>query len=453
MQDEQPTHEPFSPYHSYRSELWELRRQTWFEGCGSVPREALNAHLDGEAYKKLRELVPLRDRRQFSTFFTGSALRARLVAPYSSMISGGAFVVDPACGVGDLLVGAINELPADWSAGQILLHAAKYFSGRDLISVFSDVAKERIALAAFARSATRDARGCDVDQFVSMLDVTAGNGLAPDSRLRKADLVLLNPPFARAKLQNQAWGRGLASQAAPFALDVIRSCRPGTNIAAILPDALRSGPRYARWRDYIAKLVDICDFEIVGPFDQWTNIDVFIARMRVSLSATNASSCAPTRGEETLGDIVTVHVGDVVPHRHLNAGLLVPYLSVPDVPISAIVTSSPTRRFAGRLHRAPFVVARRTSAPSRGSAPRLLTSVVHTKLRDVAVENHLIVIKPSGGGLAACKMLAAELRSNTITAWLNDRIRTRHLSCQSIREIPLRLFRPNCKAKLGRVPE
>jgi hypothetical protein len=63
--------------------------------------------------------------------------------------------------------------------------------------------------------------------------------------------------------------------------------------------------------------------------------------------------------------------------------------------------------------------------------------VVHKKLGAVAVENHLIVIKPNAGTLAACRRLRKQLNDPSVTAWLDMRLRTRHLTKQALLELPL----------------
>jgi hypothetical protein len=120
----------------------------------------------------------------------------------------------------------------------------------------------------------------------------------------------------------------------------------------------------------------------------------------------------------------------------------VPYLTIPSTPIGATVETAPKRRFIGRLHVAPFVVIRRTSAPTRGGGPRIASSLVHTKLGAVAVENHLIIIKPHAGTLVACRQLIKQLSDPNVTAWLDKRLRTRHLTKQALLEIPLPTHAP-----------
>jgi len=430
----------FEQYRKYQEEL-----RAAFPATNAFDPDTIAKHLDGLAYDQLRRLVPLSDRRKASTFFTGSALRARLVAPYKHEIRRGAAVIDPACGVGDLLIAAIYSLPKSWTTSKIAEHATSHFSGSEIIPTLAEVAQERLSLAVQSHSRHRQSQLLPPAQ--GHVKVANSSGLEPNV-LAYADIVLLNPPFGRVRLPKQSWGQGLATEAAPFTLSVVKNCKPGARIAAILPDALRSGPRYARWREEVRRFVKIEDIEIVGEFDRWTSIDVFIARLKVE-SGSDSDLEQSQKHRPALGTLASVHVGDVVPHRHLAIGPEVPYLTVATVPVGGTINRAPTRRFPGRTHSGPLVVARRTSAAGNGGRPRLQTSVVPEWIGAAAVENHLLVIKPKNNSMAACEMLANSLRDISVTEWLNTASRTRHLTCQVVRDIPLDLLAPKCIEQLG----
>jgi hypothetical protein len=84
----------------------------------------------------------------------------------------------------------------------------------------------------------------------------------------------------------------------------------------------------------------------------------------------------------------------------------------------------------------PFLVVRRTSRPGEG-AGRLRPVLIRGD-KPVAVENHLVVLRPNDGTLRACRALATELQAEETTQWLDQRIRMRHLTVGSIASIPLR---------------
>ncbi len=56
----------------------------------------------------------------------------------------------------------------------------------------------------------------------------------------------------------------------------------------------------------------------------------------------------------------------------------------------------------------------------------------------VAVENHMIIIKPKSNSIGECKKLMKILRSKSTNEFLNSRIRLRHLTVQVIKDIPLK---------------
>ena len=103
--------DPFAAYLTYHKELATVLGHIG-DRPGTNPLDAI-PHLDGLAYHRLRQNVSVETRRAYSTFFTSSSLRANLVAPYRNVIARGATVLDPACGVGDLLLAAANLLPED----------------------------------------------------------------------------------------------------------------------------------------------------------------------------------------------------------------------------------------------------------------------------------------------------------------------------------------------------
>jgi hypothetical protein len=447
------TAHPFEEYSLYHAELRRVLIDA-VAGTASDPCSTA-AHLDGLAYHRLRQTVPIEARRASSTFFTSSALRARLFAPYRDLLARGATVLDPACGIGDLLIAALNLLPDSWSRIRIRRHVGTHFFGRELIPVLAEVARHRLQLAVEMISPSRG-KG----EILPLPLVQAGDGLDDEVPYASARLVLLNPPFARTPLPEATyWAEGLVSEAAPFTLHTLEQCRGGTNVAVVLPDVLRSGSRYKKWRDAIEKLAIVDKIEIVGLFDSWTDVDVFVAHFRVrprrhSSTATGVQLVwrgvdRPSALVTCLGDVASVSIGDVVPHRHEETGPEVPYLTVLSTPIGATVETAPKRKFPGRVHEAPFVVIRRTSAPTRGGAPRIASSLVHTKLGAVAVENHLIIIKPYLGTLGSCRRLMKQLNDPAVTAWLDIRLRTRHLTKQALLELPL----PNQRAQPGLVAQ
>jgi hypothetical protein len=135
----------FAAYFTYREELAAALARI-ATGVDPATVGAV-AHLDGLAYQRLRQNIPVDVRRVYSTFFTSSALRTRLVASYRGPISAGATVLDPACGAGDLLLAAAELLPRTWTAARLQRHIATRFHGRDLVEVLAQITRDRLRLA------------------------------------------------------------------------------------------------------------------------------------------------------------------------------------------------------------------------------------------------------------------------------------------------------------------
>ncbi|WP_188188493.1 N-6 DNA methylase [Nonomuraea sp. SYSU D8015] len=429
----------FAPYSSYNDELLTILQETETR----LDSTAVAAHLDGMAYQRLRRGVSVQARRANSTFFTGTQLRTKLLSPYSALLKRGISVMDPACGAGDLLIGAISLLPKTWTSSQIIDYVDRSVFGIDKIGILAEVARNRLKLALKARA------GIDSMQNIPELkNIRQGDGLEKNANYSGIRLILLNPPFARVSLpEPQSWGEGLASQAAPFTLEVLRRSDSGTRIATVLPDVLRSGSRYARWRAEVEQVAKIIRLEPVGLFDPWTDVDVFIAHFQrktnhITRHAEKHTWYERQQSTDTrrrLGDVADISIGDVVPHRHAVEGPLVPYLTVQDVPVGATVTEAPKRHFNGRLHKAPFLVLRRTSAPTRTPGKRLSVSIIDASLGEVAVENHLVIVKPKDLRQLSCARLKRLLEASDVTSWLDERIRTRHLTKTALLDLPLAL--------------
>jgi SAM-dependent methyltransferase len=366
-----------------------------------------------------------------------------LVAPLGRRIRDQTRVVDPACGAGDLLLAAADTLPRGWGAERRWEHLAEHFLGVDIVPELVEAARLRLALAC------SDVRLGASRPSASDAPVRTGDSLRHTEWVEEADIVLLNPPYARRRLEEDVpWGVGLQTQAAFFMHEMVRLTRPGTHIAAILPDVLRAGPRYERWRTHISAKAEIHSAEPVGVFDSWTDIDVFILRAvtrsashprrRKHWHADTMNSIGPE--SKTLGDVASVAIGDVVPHRHKDSrGPVVAYITVKEAPADGRATVPKTRRFAGRLHAAPFLVVRRTSAPTRGQGARLRPTFVPSSLGQVAVENHLVVIRPNDSTEASCRALAIALRHPSVTDWLDDAVRTRHLTSSALLSLPVKM--------------
>ena len=97
------------------------------------------------------------------------------------------------------------------------------------------------------------------------------------------------------------------------------------------------------------------------------------------------------------------------------------------------VASLPKKRFSGTLFSPPFVAVRRTSRPV--DSGRAIGTLVIGDCR-VAVENHLLVVRPKDPSVEACEEVLRLLKEDRTDRWLNNRIRCRHLTVSALRELP-----------------
>lgn len=387
--------------------------------AGESPLGAPASLLNGQAGAEIRRLLPVAERRRLGAFFTPHELADELVDQLRSA-RGHVTVVDPCCGAGDLLLAAARALEGPVRSET----ATAKLVGVDTVEEFSRVAEMRLEL--LVRTLGVDVTG----RF------TAGDGLsAPD--VDQATHVLLNPPFvAVPSHENCEWARGKVNGAADFLARTVGRLRPGVEVWAILPDVLRSGTRYRRWRAFIASRLDIDAPEPKGRFDPWTDVDVFILRGRIRSpeDAVPWIEWVQRAAGLTVGERFGVSVGPLVDYRSPQEGPPAPYLVAKDFPAwTTIERVEQTRRFTGRLHSGPIVVVSRTSRP--GDPHRARAAVV-TDPRGIAVENHLLVLSPRSGGVAECRRLLRLLRSADVNDWLDRVIRCRHLTVSAVASIP-----------------
>jgi hypothetical protein len=268
-------------------------------------------------------------------------------------------------------------------------------------------------------------------------DLKQGDGLKWDYPQSEV-VVLLNPPFHRVNLR-QTWKRGNGSLAAVFLADIVENLPSGSAVAAILPDVLRSGSSYSAWRSVVAERLSGLTVQRWGRFDRFTDVDVFALRgvIRRERDGSSEWPCSPVPLTK-LADLGDIRVGTVVPHRHADSGARKhPYATARTLPARDEIRSDelPRRSFSGRMFMPPFVAIRRTSAPSDPS--RVVPTVVRGST-PVAVENHLIVVTPRTATVAECRRISSVLQRADIQALVNEKIRCRHLTVQTVGDLPVR---------------
>jgi N-6 DNA Methylase len=400
--------------------------------------DELDHALDGQPATALRRLVPLEILRADGAFFSGEKLARRLVQPLVESINNESVVLDPACGAGDLLVAIAQHLQIRRTLSHTLDCWGAQLAGRDIHPEFVAATIARIALAAMRRGAKVDRNGQPAAS--RLVDVLVGSGLDDTGAYARATHVVVNPPFNMMPASpGCSWVAGSVNTAAVFLERVIDRVRPGTHVAAILPDVLRSGARYARWRALVESRLCIRRVEVVGQFAPQVDVDVFMLVGEVVSTASSLQTPTIWHGAreacERIGDLFDVSVGALVPYRDRNRGPWRPVVAPASLPPWETVRRVDTRRrFAGRVEQGPFVAVRRTSRP--GDRARAVATILAVK-ESVVVENHVLVLRPHDGTLRSCKRLLTSLRRPETTEWLDMRIRCRHLTVGAVRELPI----------------
>lgn len=405
--------------------------------AGSTPTAGeIDRALDGQPSIALRQLVPLPVRRAAGAFFTSVSLASRAIDPIAGTITRDARIADPACGAGDLLLAAARHLPLGKAHGSTLENWGRHLAGLDIHPEFVSAARLRIALAA-ARISARPER--DPRPLAQLLrDIRVGSCLEESDAIVGATHIVLNPPYTSTVAPPDCpWAAGSVNSAAVFLAHVVRHAQERTTIVAILPDVLRSGSRYERWRAAISARLDITRVDVVGQFAPEVDVDVFILTgvVRQPAPVTFERWRVAATDAQVVSDLFEVRVGALVPYRDPERGPWRPVLTPRSLPAWETVRVVPARRrFSGRTEEGPFVVVRRTSRP--GDRARAVGTVI--ALREPAVvENHLLVLRPRDRRIQTCQRLIASLRRPETTDWLDRRIRCRHLTVGSIRELPL----------------
>jgi hypothetical protein len=398
----------------------------------------VNDSLNGQAAEVLRSLASSARIRRAGAFFTGPKL-ADLAINHMTQVRGVLKrpVYDPTCGAGDLLLRWADALPVSRNLQTTIENWERFISGRDLHPEFISAARRRLVLKAITRGARlQGGRPPKVDDLFRGLR----EGDARFQKLGQCEqTIVMNPPFTMvAAPDNCEWSSGKVCLAALLFHLCLKQAASKTRVVAILPDVLRSGSRYARWRELVAERFDIHRIQSYGRFDCHADVDVFIVEGIVGAHggppiAWWTPSMPTVRG--TVSDYFDVSVGAVVPHRDPHLGPWAPFATSKSIsPWTETKYVKSRRRFKGTKVVPPFIAIRRTSSPR--DPERAIGSIV-TDPGPVAVENHLLVLKPHDGTHASCISMLRNLKNPLTNIWLNQRIRCRHLTVGIIGELPV----------------
>lgn len=401
--------------------------------CGQAAEAEIEAALNGEAAHELRRLIDVETLRTHGAFFTSGKLADFALRPCLESISSDSLVYDPAMGAGDLLLYCSRGLPELSTPQRTLDLWKRCLVGSDLDAEFVKAARRRFLISANQRAGR--SLSCSPDMAMPQLRVEDG---LRSQLIGQASHIVLNPPFCMAPAPDAcSWGSGSVNSAAIFMERCVKRASMGTRIVAILPEVLRTGARYKRWRRIIEENATCNRIQSFGLFDSWADVDVFTLDISVSQLKASADQWTwgvPEHGGTSICDYFDVSVGTVVDFRDPCVGKRYQYLTPKTVaPWARVSVVDNTRRYSGKRIKPPFVVVRRTSRPN--DANRAVGSLVTTK-SEVIVDNHFLVCIPKRNTIRQCRELLSVLKSQRTSDWLNDRIRCRHLTVTALREVP-----------------
>jgi hypothetical protein len=401
----------------------------------------LAAALDGQPGRELRRLYTSDSLRNTGTYFTGSNLANRLVSSRLKIIPRGCRIVDPACGAGDLLVACARHLPVKPELMGTLVEWGKVLVGFDINPAFVEATRYRLALLAIQRiSSSANRLPLSLRLAELFPHIQPRSGMEEWQLSKPPTLIVVNPPFSYGVTPNGCvWASGRVSKAALFMDACLNNGSEGARVLAILPDVLRTGTRYRRWRQMVAQNATVTSVEIAGQFDAQTDISVFLLELEISRAGSKQKvdwACPLQTGERTLKDVFEIRVGPVVPFRLDGTGPWSPFAQLEHLPPWGTVECLRRHiRFPGTTYNPPFVAIRRTSKANYQF--RCIGTVVAGK-KPTAVENHLLVALPRDKKVSTCKKLLALLKTDAATNWMNERIRCRHLTVGSVGDLPWR---------------
>lgn len=428
---------PPKVFEPYLQQLASLLDATLHAGAIAKQTELALA-LDGQPGRELRKLYTTTALRDTGTYFTGSNLANRLVKSLVNLLPNASHVVDPACGAGDLLVACARHLPIKFDVTETLQEWGARLVGFDINSAFVQAARYRLALLAMERTQSAGDIPAGLPLAEVFKHIQSRSGMTDWQLPNSPAVIVVNPPFTYGVAENDCtWASGRVSQAASFMDMCLRNSTQGTRILAILPDVLRTGSRYEKWRKMIAGKARVHSVEIAGPFDELTEISVFLLELEVGVESEGCELdwAHPSRpAKRAVKDFFHVHVGPVVPFRLNGKGGWYAYIHSEELPPWATVRTIERRiRFKGTTFKPPFVAIRRTSKADY--QVRCIGTLV-TGNEPIAVENHLLIALPRDKRVRTCKKLLEILRLDSSSHWMNERIRCRHLTVGSVADLP-----------------
>lgn len=372
-------------------------------------------------------------RKKQGVFFTPSDL-AKLSLSKIEICMTRDIVLDPACGSGNLLLEVADGFQVNKTLTECLLSWNERLYGLDINKIFVELAKKKIIRLALSKGAIATSDVSLETAMALLSNIRVGDFLTDyESYKGKINCVIMNPPFCPIETPlSIRWTSGKSNAAALFASHAVDILPNGGKLLGILPDVLKSGSRYASWRDHVYNQIttDIFNF---GAFQRGVQIDVFVLNAVKTLRASSVDEVKCTG--IVLSDRYNVSVGPVVPHRDDFVGVESPYAHAKILPAWGVVNELEERiSHSGRKIKTPFVAVRRTSSPK--DTYRAVGTIVNCS-ESVAVENHIVAISPMDGRLESCVSLLRLLKTPVVNDYVNSQIRCRHLTVGVVKGIPI----------------
>lgn len=384
----------------------------------------------------IRQCVSIDEMREAGSFFTGQELATKITRLFDKAVTANSVILDPTCGAGNLLIECSRMLGVEETLSQTLMLWGNILRGFDIHESFIEATKLRLIIEALNRGVIND---CTIEEAISyFLNIKVVDALTIDKiDVEDVTHVIMNPPFSIWESPNKNYWKIGKINAAGIVFDhYLRILPKKCSIVAILPDVLRSGSRYNLFRDFCSLKIS-AKYIPWGRFNSKTQVDVFILSGSIITEENNKKIMWQEALEPytPLSDKYDVCTGPLVAYRDIESGNEYPYFhSKNTLAWETITDVNQTRKFKGKVISPPFVLIKRTSAP--GDRYRATATLINLKTM-VAVENHLIVVKPKNNSLSDCKKLMNILRSENTNNFLNKRIRLRHLTIQMVKDIPI----------------
>jgi hypothetical protein len=407
----------------------------------STPKEIWDKnaikYVDGLAAAELRRLINIETRRKYGAFFTDSVLAKKVLTLLKPSFTKDSYIYDPACGGGNLLI-AVADYLKDLNIDSNL---ESHLLGTDIHQEFVDASKLRLITNTLLKQPI-NTKSAFNSQKAKKYSVIKGNGLEKNRFYEKATHIIVNPPFNMTSTEEKLnWSKGQVSSAALFIDKIIQYSNPGTSIIAILPDVLRSGSRYEKWRTMVEEKCSIEKIKLLGQFDKYADVDVYaisltkLGKIGITNKRKTHKNIIKQKGIQMIKELFDVCVGPVVDNRDPNKGPLRPYIISKGLEGWSIETSaSLNRRHSGKSFDSPFVVIKRTSRLS--DSQRAIATIINIP-EPVYIDNHLIVLKPKSGKLTDCYKIQEVLKDIRTNTWVNKEIRCRHLTVKIVSDLPV----------------